>query len=928
MQSFIEQQCATTFGRDRETHRRSLVLRHAVYVALATAATVCTPWMTGAAQEAASDEDVTKLSDMQVTEDPLRALSNDPSASSFGFNKPLLETPRTVSFVSEEQIRLFGISTVEDLSRVVSGTFTTTRYGLQGGVQVRGVASDYYFRGMKRISMQGHARTVLSAMDNIEVVKGPPSPIFGMGKIGGFVNLDPKSSRAKTGKYLTGTKGFVQGVAGSYDRTEMSFGAGGPFSIMNKSGGYYVYGLLERSNTYIEQVGVTQRFVQATASVDNFVGPFRLDLGGQSQQSITSGAYLNRVTQDLIDSGTYITGMPLVNLDANGDGAIGFRERNLNSPVVGNISTSNQSLTQRLTWPTDSGGTPLPLGQWPTITGVPQSMLTYLNSGSNASVCPERAILAAQPAAAVGGQYARQLPVGLVLDPCSVGYTAVNYRRNGSFEREQNAKQALLYLDLTYDTDPNFTIKNQIFYDMLDSFKDSYLPYGEKQEVYAFEDKITVTKRIPESVLPDWMSINSLGSINYRRTHSRIASSGGDFDLRQDIMYRDGHLVPNTSFWTQLNNPDLATGALASRRNSSAFDEKGVGVMLDIDLARKTNLVLGARYDTSHASAVERPDFIETTGNNASPGVQCAEPNLATVCQSSWKDVSGSDSGASWSASISHQLPWLGMRPYATFAKSSLTLDSSNNYLSASVITSPGGHIGVAELKEVGLKSSMFRNKLQFTAAAYEQSRTDVSQASDPTANAEVSSTIFRGIEADIKWSPTRDLYMSVFGIWQHGEYTVAASSTIDVTAKQAGFQDVVDGTGRVIYPAEAFFYGGRVQVVLPAAIAAQYMDRTGIPSTQLGFTGTYQIGKGFGVLLNGQYFNSVWADRLQTIRLPEANVWNAGVTWDKDNWHLKVNGYNIFDERYFRARISDTGLGVLSAMPTARWEATIKVDF
>lgn len=940
-----EGDAVSSIAFDVREQTQSLVLKRAVYVALA-AASMCAPWMIGVAQEAPTAEateektapasdDVTKMGDMQVTEDPLRALNNDPSASSFGFSKPLLETPRTVSFVSEEQIRLFGISTVEDLSRVVPGTFTTTRYGLQGGVQVRGVASDYYFRGMKRLSMQGHARTVLSAMDNIEVVKGPPSPIFGMGKIGGFVNLDPKSSRAKTGKYLTGAKGFAQGIVGSYDRTELSYGAGGPFQIFDKTGGYYVYALLEKSNTFVDQVGVTQRFVQATGSVDNFIGPFRLDLGGQSQQSITSGAYMNRVTQDLIDNGTYVTGMPLVNLDANGDGAIGFGERNINSPVLlntglagGNLSTSNQALSQRFTWPLDGAGNPLPLGQWPAINGVPQSMLTYLNSGSNAAACPQRAILAAQPAAPLNSAYARQLPVGFVLDPCTVGTTAVNYKRNGSFEREQNAKQMLLYLDLTYDTNPDFTVKNQIFYDYLESFKDSYLPYGENQSIHAFEDKITVTKRIPDTALPTWLRLNTLASANYRRTAARIVSSGGDFDLRQDIMFGNGHLTPNTSFFTQLNNPVNGAGALATRRSDSVFDEMGIGAMVDIDIARNTNIVLGGRFDKSNAEAQERPDFIETTGNNAAPGVQCALPVLDPRCAAVWLKADDSDQGASWSASLSHQLPWLGLRPYATFAKSSLTLDAANNLLTPSVVTAPGGHIGQAELKEVGIKTSMFRNKLQFTAAGYEQSRTDVSQASDPTAGAEVSSTLYRGIEADIKWSPMRDLYMSVFGIWQSGEYTVASSSTIDITARQAGFQDVRDLTGRVIYPAEAFLYGGRAQVVLPAAIAAQYMDRSGIPSTQLGLTSTYTIGKGFGLLANGQRFNSHWGDRLQTIRVPSVLLWNAGVTWDKDQWHVKLNGFNVTDERYFRARISDTGLGVISAMPTARWELTLKVDF
>ncbi len=48
--------------------------------------------------------------------------------------------------------------------------------------------------------------------------------------------------------------------------------------------------------------------------------------------------------------------------------------------------------------------------------------------------------------------------------------------------------------------------------------------------------------------------------------------------------------------------------------------------------------------------------------------------------------------------------------------------------------------------------------------------------------------------------------------------------------------------------------------------------------------------------------------------------VANLGVTWDKQNWHIKANGYNVNDEVYWRARSSDTspGLGIGDAVGTA----------
>ncbi len=171
--------------------------------------------------EVYADEALTQLGEIQVLADPRRVLPTEASTSAFGFSKQLLETPRAVSFISEESIGLFGLSAVEDLVRVVPGAFTTTRFGIQGSVDLRNVPADFYFRGMKRLSLQGHGRSVLAAMDTIEVVRGPPSPIYGMGKIGGYVNAVPTSGRAKSGAYLERRQGFLQGIAGAYDRRGM-----------------------------------------------------------------------------------------------------------------------------------------------------------------------------------------------------------------------------------------------------------------------------------------------------------------------------------------------------------------------------------------------------------------------------------------------------------------------------------------------------------------------------------------------------------------------------------------------------------------------------------------------------------------------------------------------------------------------------------
>src|SRR4029077_15062346 len=131
-----------------------------------------------------------------------------------------------------------------------------------------------------------------------------------------------KSSRAKSGKYMTDAHGYFQALTGSYKLAEMQFGDGLPFTIAERAAGIYVMGLMENSQGWIKNVGVQQKFFQTTASVDRAIGPFRLETGGQLQNPITSGSYMNRGTQALVDHGTYISGQPMANLDINADGRI------------------------------------------------------------------------------------------------------------------------------------------------------------------------------------------------------------------------------------------------------------------------------------------------------------------------------------------------------------------------------------------------------------------------------------------------------------------------------------------------------------------------------------------------------------------------------------------------------------------------------
>jgi outer membrane receptor protein involved in Fe transport len=890
-------------------------------VVRASAATPSTSQSQSAIAARATAAESAAFSDIEVRTDAPRARANEISNATFGFNKPLLETPRSVAVIDDATIDRFELSAVEDLVRVVPGVFTTTRFGIQGSVDIRNVPADTYFRGMKRLTLQGHGRSVLAAMDSIEVIGGPASPLYGMGKIGGYTNMVPKSGRAKTGGYLTDTQSFVQASFGDYDRKQFSAGIGGPLDVLQrieKRGGYYLYGLVEDSGSYTDGVPIKQRILQAAVSIDEAIFGARLETGASYQQSMTAGALTGRLTQSLVDDGRYLRGVPLANLDLNGNGSIGYLEMQGGSPVLGALSTNNQPLLQTWAWPRDSNGRPLPLAQFPQVPGIPKSLFDYLTAHPEAD---PGGVLRAQ---GVGGPVplSGYVPIGMALDPRTIGYDTLNLRRAAAFERELQADFLTVFFDLIWDDTPGFAIKNQMFFDGMDQYKTSNQPFSTTQTVYVWEDKLTLSQSY--SGLPQWLRANGLFSFNYRNTVSLGKSLFGDFSShRTDAMASTwvpslGGMTPNTTFSNGFDNPDLYNdGYPWGGIYRTEFSEYGVGALFDIDIGSSTNVILGGRIDGSHAKNVDYAGiFIATTGTSSNPGRYTTADAVA----------SNSDHGGSWSASISQQLP-MNLRPYLTYAKSSIVLDANNNMLTNVIINA--GHLGSASLFEAGIKGDLFDSKLFATLAAYEQKRLDADANDDPSVlNAYASATRTRGAEMRLTASWTRSLQTALYALHQHTYYEPNVGATLLVDARTLGFKDVVNAAGQVIYPAEAFLYGGRSRVVLPAGLP-QYAEKQGNPNTQVGVNASYDLPAGFGITVSGTYFSATCSGRLCVVTLPESYVFNFGAQWSHRSWLFKLDVFNITDERYFRARTGDTLGDVLAqAMPDRHWQATVKKQF
>lgn len=255
----------------------------------------------------------------------LGSLPGQDVESVFGFGKSILETPRSASTISQEQMERFNVSDIDELVAFAPGTFTQSFFGVAGSLDVRGTPGETYFRGVKRLDNPGNYPTPIGASSRIDIVRGPASPIYGPSKIGGYLNFNPKSARASSGQYLDKPEGAMSYTTGSWEKSILTAEVGGPASVGGKEMGYYLYGELENSGSYYDNTATDQTVLQASFNVD-ITDNLRLEFGGMYHDfDGNQVAGWNRLTQDLVDTGTYITGTALP-LDTDGDGQISHEE--------------------------------------------------------------------------------------------------------------------------------------------------------------------------------------------------------------------------------------------------------------------------------------------------------------------------------------------------------------------------------------------------------------------------------------------------------------------------------------------------------------------------------------------------------------------------------------------------------------------------
>ena len=560
--------------------------------------------VTAVVPTALAEEEV--MEEVVVTGD-LNSLPGEDVKSIFGFNKSILETPRSVSTVSEELMDRMNMQDIDELVTVSPGSFTQSFFGVAGGLDVRGTPGETYFRGIRRLDNPGNYPTPIGASDRVDIVRGPASPIYGPSKIGGYLNFNPKSARIEeTGAYIDENTGALSYTTGSWNKSVLTAEVGGPAEFAGKPMGFYLYGELENSDSFYENApGVEQSLIQGSFDLD-LNDKVQLQFGGMYHDySGAQNAGWNRITQDLIDNGTYITGSPSP-LDTDGDGKISHQEYD----VDGDGFTD---LNPFAFWSGDNG---LPANSTLTfddISGFFNSDLLALNDVGTAILDPKTTLIGAE-------------------------------------DRLEN-QVTTLYLDVIIDTDAGWEVKNQLFYESYENLNENAYGFSQFHESYVIEEKLVLSKTYTFDSLV--ASVQLSPSIRFTDFEH------GD-DYTNEYFGRRDLTGPSTALDARL----LATSIDDDYTEYyiGEYTDVGLAFLTDLSWENGLSLLIGARHDRLDMESRQPADkLLLASSNNFCTDGSCID-------LSAEDDVSGNSWTVSLSYEIANTgiIPYVTVSEQAT----------------------------------------------------------------------------------------------------------------------------------------------------------------------------------------------------------------------------------------------------------------------
>ncbi|MFV1467141.1 TonB-dependent receptor [Idiomarina sp. HB] len=229
--------------------------------------------------------------------------SEESTEGLFGLAESLQDIPRAATAISGSLMEEAAINDLHDIARFAPNSFAAAGFGSPSLPTLRGQLGELYEAGMRRQAGNNGLGVPMSfnAIESIAVVKGAPPVMLGTSqRVGGFVNLQPKTAR------VTESDSTLKAQFGEWSQQRLQLDHNWVLEE-NEQG-------LRISAEYVDEDSFYDYHHHRS---DDILLAYKFAPNDDTQLDVsleyydvewTDNAGINRPTQNLIDNNLYITG--------------------------------------------------------------------------------------------------------------------------------------------------------------------------------------------------------------------------------------------------------------------------------------------------------------------------------------------------------------------------------------------------------------------------------------------------------------------------------------------------------------------------------------------------------------------------------------------------------------------------------------------
>lgn len=778
------------------------------------------------------------------------------NSSIYGLDLNVMEIPRSTTMLSTEQLQAVNIQDPRSFSYLTSSSFTDSAFGGPNVPRIRGQYGDIFYNGMRSpFTSTGYGAPLsFNSIETIDITKGPASVIAGPGPgVGGSADFITKrpglQSEAGEASFTFDTLG-VRRWNFDYSTPIIPGELAARVSYTGEDNeSYFIGHFIDQQALYAAVRWLPSDNYSIDFNTEAVVSNYEENVG------------VNRVNQQLIDSGLYLRGNPLH----------GFQQR---GPFTGYF--------------TKPDGTTL------VVPGL-SAYNAFFGSAANPFVAPY----------AVGSPGNPYSPAYGILTMVRLGNPTVLDDRITIDETPGTSGHAFLYnaqVIQKYDFNDNVSIENNTFFDYENRDNQAMYYYADSAKgSYAIENRTNLDLKfdLPITGGDDGLTINNETNIGDSVRFSHI-NYIGNFSNENVSVY---DLTGNPNNWFFAPNQQISGDAFpytsadgrtqygvpgrdfTNGGNTVDSDFWDIGVFLEhrMVFTPELSLMLGGRID-----------FVQNHAEDPFTPLPFFGFSVPAQHTTGWYGLEN--------ANIS---PVYKFAPWGTFY---ITYDFAQN-TSGSAGDGALGTYGqvpdhtllqqTSKLYEAGLKFDLLNKTLFASGDFFYQERAIATGPSGLTS----SQAKINGIETEVNYQPERHFFA-----------TASYSYIRTRLSTNPGFYDYpampginVDGAG-----------------VFTQWLPGQHFNDPGVPQHVFNFLGNYRFDSGLGFRLGlqitGPFYTTAsgWIDLAhspfvpqyiirnhgfyQSPRVPWQYTLNAAVYYDIGDYEFKLSIYNLTDQRNWEA--------------------------